>query len=215
MLNPRQKYLQIAFNRDIEEVKTMISALPSSENILVEAGTPFIKKYGAGGISRIKDWWRGYVVADLKTMDRGSGEVEMAAQAGASAVTCLGLAPVPTIDGFIKECSARGLDSMLDMMNVQFPFEILQQLKKMPAAVVLHRGVDEADDRNRAIPYYDINRIRATYPLFISIAGGETTREVMRAFFNDANIAVVWRSFYDNPSQTRELAEEFLAKTVK
>ena len=32
---------------------------------------------------------------------------------------------------------------MVDMMNVEFPFEVLQKLKHLPSVVVLHRGVDE------------------------------------------------------------------------
>ena len=47
----------------------------------------------------------------------------------------------------------------------------------------------------------------------ISVAGGETTREVMRTFFNDSDIAVVWRSFYENPENTTKLAEDFLKLT--
>ena len=109
LLKKRTKYLQIAFNRDLGEVKKMISLLPVSEKIIIEAGTPFVKKYGLSGIRDIKYFWEqrldqpGYIVADLKCMDRGSTEVEAAMEAGASAVTCLGLAPVETINEFIKK----------------------------------------------------------------------------------------------------------------
>jgi len=46
------------------------------------------------------------------------------------------------------------------------------------------------------------------------VAGGETPRDVVRTFFNDADIAVIWRSFYDSPENTAKLAEDFL-KLVK
>jgi bifunctional enzyme Fae/Hps len=196
----------------------MISMLPVSEKIIIEAGTPLIKRCGKKGIFALKEWWEeklqksGYIVADLKCMDRGSREVEAAAEAGASAATCLGLAPTETINEFIAKCEKAGIDSMIDMMNVEFPFEILQKLKKLPTVVVLHRGVDENErNKTKQIPHNQIHRIKGTYGnILISVAGGETPRDVVRTFFNDADIAVVWRSFYETPERTANLAREFL-----
>ncbi|MCX6713232.1 MAG: orotidine 5'-phosphate decarboxylase [Candidatus Vogelbacteria bacterium] len=218
MLNRRTKYLQIAFNRSFNEVRKMISLLPASEKILIEAGTPFIKNYGQSGITALKDWWSrklgqpGYIVADLKCMDRGGREVVAVAEAGASAATCLGLAPTATIDSFIDECQKAGIDSMVDMMNVEFPFEVLQKLKKRPTIIVLHRGVDENEkNREKRLPHEQIHRIKGTYnDVLVSVAGGENSRDVIRTFFNDADIAVIWRSFYDAPEKTATLTEEFL-----
>ena len=222
MLNRRTKYLQIAFNRSLDEVKSMISMLPASDKIIIEAGTPLIKQYGKNGISSLKEWWSekiqkpGYIVADLKCMDRGSREVEAVAEAGASAATCLGLAPIDTINEFIAQCEKSGIDSMVDMMNVEFPFEILQKLKKLPSVVVLHRGVDENEqNREKQIPLDQIHRIKGTYGnVLISVAGGETKRDVVKTFFNDSDIAVIWRSFYETPKDTTNLAQEFL-KLIK
>ncbi len=222
MLNRKSKYLQIAFNRSLDEVREMIAMLPASEKIIIEAGTPLVKKYGQSGIIALKNWWSekiqkpGYIVADLKCMDRGSREVEAVAEAGASAATCLGLAPIETMNEFIKECEKAGIDSMVDMMNIKFPFEILQKLKKLPTIVVLHRGVDENEkNREKQIPHDQIHRIKGTYGnVLISVAGGETPRDVVRTFFNDSDIAVIWRSFYEAPKDTANLAREFL-KLVK
>jgi len=146
----------------------------------------------------------------------GSKEVQAMASAGASAVTCLGLAPIDTINQFIAECEKFGIDSMVDMMNVEFPFEILQKLKKLPTVVVLHRGADENEqNREKQLPHNQIRRIKGAYNnILISVAGGETTRDVIRTYFNDADIAVIWRSFYDAPNNTAVLAKEFL-KLVK
>ncbi len=220
MLNPRKKYIQIAFNKSLNEVSEMISMLPQSDNILIEAGTPFIKRYGIHGIREIDRYWqsvighKGYIVADLKCMDRGSREVTEMASAGASAATCLGLAPTETINEFIKSCTDAGIDSMVDMMNVEFPFEILQKLYKLPNIVVLHRGVDEIEmNKEKQIPHGQIRRIISTYSnVLISIAGGETLRDVQRTFFNDSNIAVVWRAFYENPRETSNLIAGYLNK---
>jgi len=215
-LNPRLKYLQIAFNRTLSEVESMIARLPASDRIIIEAGTPFIKNYGTDGIARLVRLWRSkvgagaYIVADLKCMDRGFTEVQAAKDAGASAATCLGLAPLETIDAFIDQCQKVGVDSMVDMMNVEFPFEILQHLKKLPDIAVMHRGVDEGENSAKEVPYTNIIRIKGAYNIMISVAGGESFKEAQRAFFNGADIAVVWKEIFNDPASSGELAEKFL-----
>jgi len=276
MLDRKQKYLQIAFNRTLEEIAVMINSLPLSSRIIIEAGYPLIKTYGTHAISTIKTLWEQrilgyglgtveapemkpfqlykggyrsplidlllksiekrksektkrkfsepikkeitfspYIVADLKCMDRAFTEVEAAASAGASAATCLGLAPLETIDEFIKRCEEIGIDSMLDMMNIEYPFEILGKLKKPPKIVMLHRGVDEGENREKEIPYQEIERIKSVYDdVLIAVAGGETIREVITGAFNDADIIVVWRIFNENPEKITSLCNEFL-KEIK
>lgn len=216
MLNKRLSYLQIALNGTLPEMEGIIGLLPASDRILVEAGTSFIKAYGIRGISIMDRLWsyklgkKGYIVADLKCMDRGFTEVIAAKESGAKAATCLGLAPIQTIDLFIEKCKELNIDSMIDMMNVEFPFEILGKLKQIPNVVVLHRGVEESEMSNKEIPYLQIHKILETYDVLISVAGGETFKEVGGAIFNDANIAVVWRAFSENPLQTAKLAKTFL-----
>ncbi|MFA5828615.1 MAG: orotidine 5'-phosphate decarboxylase / HUMPS family protein [Candidatus Shapirobacteria bacterium] len=216
ILDRRQKYLQVALNSTINEAMRVIDRLPVSERVILEAGTPFIKRYGLSAIRDVRaawaaKWWgqKGipYVVADLKTMDRGSTEVMMAREAGASAVVALGQSPLETINSFVDSCAKLGVDSMLDMMNVEAPVKVLRRLKKLPDVVILHRGVDEEDfNRDKPVPYIQINKIRSSFDVMISIAGGDTIREVKRAIFNDADIVVVWRDL--------SLVEEFL-KEVK
>jgi len=152
-----------------------------------------------------------YIVADLKCMDRGAREVEIAREGGANGAVVLGQAPIETINAFIEECEKYGLDSMIDMMNVEHCLEVLRQLKKMPNVVILHRGVDEeAFNPESEIPYHEIHRIKENYDILVAVAGGDTIQEVQRAIFNDADIVVVWKSFYQSTAQTAKLAEEFL-----
>ena len=44
----------------------------------------------------------------------------------------------------------------------------------------------------------------------IAVAGGDAFQEVQRAIFNDADIVVVWKSFYNGTTDTAELAKKFL-----
>ncbi|TSC69450.1 MAG: bifunctional enzyme Fae/Hp [Parcubacteria group bacterium Gr01-1014_66] len=259
-LNPKKRYLQMALNSTLEEAHKIIRHLPISDRIIVEAGTPFIKRYGEHGIRRIRNWYEErlsgqiltpvatatvsansvrsllfqsarvgattlqktshatqkneifpYVVADLKTMDRGDTEVELAARGGASAAIALGGAPIETLNSFIAACEAHRLDAMIDMMNVEFPLSVLRALKKIPPVVILHRGVDEErDNKEKQIPLHEIRRIKGNYHIMISIAGGDTLREVQRSIFNDADIVVIWKSVYQETQETIELVNGFL-----
>ncbi len=222
MLDSKKKYLQIALNSTPDEGEEIIAQLPPSDRIIIEAGTPLIKGYGIAGIRRLKEAWQyqtgeelTYIVADTKCMDRGQTEVQIAKEGGASAATALGAAPLETINYFISSCEDLGLDSMIDMIGVDSPVKILRKLRKIPTAVILHRGVDEeAFDKNKPIPFIQINKIRSSFDTLISIAGGDTIREVQRAIFNDADIVVVWKNFYNPLSNSGQLAEEFL-KEIK
>jgi bifunctional enzyme Fae/Hps len=215
-LDRKKKYLQVALNSTLEEAAEIITKLPQSDRIIIEAGTPLIKHYGIEAIRFIKQLRpQSYVVADLKTMDRGETEVILAKQGGASGAITLGYAPIETIDSFIGSCDKYEVDSMVDMMNVDAPIKVLRKLKKPPKIVVLHRGVDEEKfNRDKPIPYVQINKVLAAYNVMISIAGGDTIREVQRAVFNGANIVIVWKEFYQPTSHTGQMAEDFL-KVIK
>lgn len=220
-LSKKTRYLQIALNSSLEEAASILSALPPSDRIIIEAGTPLIKRYGMDAIRSLSGWWSGkidgapYVVADMKTMDRGETEVEMAARAGASGVIALGSAPIETLNAFVAACETFGVDPMIDMMNVEFPVGILRALKKPPRVVILHRGVDEErDNRQKMLPLHEIRRIKGAYDILVAIAGGDTPREVQSAAFNDADIVVVWKSVYERTSDTQGLVDNFL-KTIK
>lgn len=220
MLDHKKRYLQVAFNNTLEDASRIIYSLPQTDRILIEAGTPLIKNYGSEAIRFLyRNWslrlsgtsYLPYIVADLKTMDRGETEVKTAQNAGASAAVALGQSPLETLNVFIKSCKESGLDSMIDMMNVDQPVKILRKLKTIPKVVILHRGVDEEIfNPDKPIPYLQINKVLAGFNVIISIAGGDTIREVQRAVFNGANIVVVWKNFYEYSSDIGELAESFL-----
>jgi hypothetical protein len=44
------------------------------------------------------------------------------------------------------------------------------------------------------------------------VAGGDTIQEVQRAIFNDADIVIVWKHFYESSSEVAKLAQEFLSE---
>jgi 3-keto-L-gulonate-6-phosphate decarboxylase len=191
MLELNTRYLQIAFNYDIGMVKKVLPTIKASPRILIEAGTPYIKREGVEGIRAIHRLWDGHIVADLKTLDGAYSEVRMAKQAGATAATTLGSAPVETLDIFVATCTNLGVDSMIDMLGVDDPLRVVMKLKTPPDVVILHRGRDEESTRGKVIQYRHVNRLRSKFDVVISAAGGVDLKEARSAIFNGANIVVV------------------------
>ncbi len=189
-LDNNVRYLQIAFNYDLGMVAKILPKIPPSDRILIEAGTPFIKRTGVNGIQWIKRIWNGHLVADLKVTDGAVDEVDMAHQAGATAATVLGTAPIETISLFINRCEELGILSMIDLLGVDDPLTILRPLRKAPDIAVIHRGRDEEGTRGKLIRYRQVNRIRSKFSSLISVAGGVDLREARSAIFNGANIVV-------------------------
>jgi 3-keto-L-gulonate-6-phosphate decarboxylase len=190
-LDHKIRYLQIAFNYDLNMVRRLLPSIAHSPRIMIEAGTPFIKLEGMDGVRTIRSMWDGHVVADLKVSDGALGEVEMAHQAGATAATVLGDAPTETVDLFIAACDQRGMISMIDMLGVADPLDVLRPLKTPPDVIVLHRGRDEENVRGKVIQYKHVTRIRSKYDVVISAAGGVDLHEARSAIFNGANLVVV------------------------
>jgi 3-keto-L-gulonate-6-phosphate decarboxylase len=199
MLDHKTRYLQIAFNYDLGLVQQLLpqiaraaQSLPKgSERILIEAGTPFIKREGMEGIRTIRRFWRGQVVADLKTVDGALGEVDMVRAAGATAATAFGNSPTEALDLFVARCAEMGMGSMLDMLGVKDPLKVVMQLKQPPDVVVLHRGRDEEGTRGKVIQYRHVNRVRSKFNVLISAAGGVDLKEARSAIFNGASVVVV------------------------
>ena len=217
-LDSKTRYLQIAFNYDVELVKRVLPTIVRSRRILIEAGTPFIKREGVAGIRVIRALWRGHIVADLKTVDGALGEVDMVRAAGATAATVLGSSPPEALDLFIAHCTQLGMVSMIDMLGVDDPLKAMRQLKRPSDVVVLHRGRDEEGTRGKVIQYRHVNRVRSKFDVLISAAGGVDIKEARSAIFNGANIVVVnlvrpgdpWEGIRTN-SDVGAMAQQFLA----
>ena len=226
MLDDKTRYLQIAFNYDVGLVRRVLPHvtrdvlnLPRGrERILIEAGTPYIKREGVDGIRAIRSRWPGHVVADLKTVDGALGEVDMAREGGATAATVLGGSPSEASDLFIAACDELGMLSMIDMLGVRDPLRVLMRLKKPPDVVVLHRGRDEEGTRGKLIQYRHVNRVHSKFNVLISAAGGVDIKEARSAIFNGANIVVVnlvrpgdpWTGI-STQADVGAMAQEFLA----
>lgn len=218
MLDQKTRYLQIAFNYDVALVRRILPSIQPSQRIIIEAGTPYIKREGVDGIRAIRRLWHGHLVADLKTVDGALEEVGMAREAGATAATVLGSSPRETLDLFIAHCAELGMASMIDMLGVKDPLRAVMSLRKPPDVVILHRGRDEEGTRGKVIQYRHVNRLLSKFNVLISAAGGVDLKEARSAIFNGASIVVAnlvrppdpWVGI-STDSDVAGMAQEFLS----
>ena len=213
-------YLQVALDLDnMDEMERIINTLPDRERILLEAGTPLVKKFGVGIVSKIRELRKdAFIIADLKTLDVGRIEVKMAADETADAVAISGLGTIESIEKAIHEAQKQGIYSILDMMNVDNFVEKLKSLNFMPNIVLLHRNVDletmkaeRGEEAGEMTEWGNIGEIKEILGAnrLVAVAGGITPNKVEQALDSEADIIVVGR-YIIGSRDVRRSAEDFL-----
>jgi bifunctional enzyme Fae/Hps len=192
----RPPYLQIALDApSLEGAKKVLEQLPGSDRIIIEAGTPLIKRYGTRVISDLRQSAKDkFIIADLKTLDVGKVEVDIAYEDTADAVVAAGLAPAETLDATVSEAKRMGIYSVIDMLNVEDVLTKLKSLKVLPDIVILHRGIDQESGRTCGLER--IKMIREAFPnkkLLIAVAGGIVPETAKEALELGADILIVGR----------------------
>ncbi len=192
----RPPYLQISLdNPSLENAKKIIAQLPGSDRIIIEAGTPLIKRYGTKVIGDLRQVAKdSFMVADLKTLDVGKVEADIAYEDTADAVVAAGLAPPETLDAFVHEAKRLGIYAVIDMMNVEDVLAKVKSLKEFPDIIILHRGIDQESGRTCGLERIQI--IRKTFPdkkFLIAVAGGIVPETAKEALEQGADILIVGR----------------------
>lgn len=111
--------LQLAL--DIYDIPQSLEILKELHDVvdIVEIGTPFIIRDGVHAVKAVKDAYPQLcVLADLKIMDGGYAEAQMAYEAGADIVTVLAVAEDITIQNVVKAGREYGREVMADLIAV-------------------------------------------------------------------------------------------------
>jgi len=189
-------YLQIALDEpDIEASKQVIEWLPRSGRIIIEAGTPLIKRYGTRVLNDLRIAAKNrFLVADMKTLDGAKFEVDLAHEGTADAVVAAGLAHRKTLDTFIREAKRLRMCAAVDMLNVEDPVGKLRSLNELPDIVILHRGIDQEAETPHGFEL--IPAVREVFwgrKLLIAVAGGIVPETAGDALQRGADIIIVGR----------------------
>ena len=206
-------YLQVALDiPNWGHMERVVKDLPSNDHLIIEAGTPLIKRYGVDIVAKIKEIKPDtFVIADLKTLDTGNLEVRMVSDAGADAVVISGLAPLRTMEKAIEEARKTGIYSSLDMLNVKNPLAVLKELSvggMMPDVVELHRAIDvEQEERHAWGDMAEIKRIGGK--MLVAVAGGIKEDTAPEAINGGADIIIVGRGI-TNSKDVEGVSRRFL-----
>ena len=136
--------LQLSLDRlDISGALELLSETADQVDI-IEVGTPLLIREGLRAVRQIRAAYPQHqILADLKAMDGGAYEAEMAVTAGANIVTVLAAANSSTIQGAIQAAHRLGGLVMVDMIAVQDLAGRAKQVDQMGADYVcVHTAKD-------------------------------------------------------------------------
>ncbi|WP_456366357.1 bifunctional 3-hexulose-6-phosphate synthase/6-phospho-3-hexuloisomerase [Thermococcus sp.] len=184
--------LQVALDlTDIEEAMSIAEKAARGGAHWLEVGTPLIKEEGMRAVELLKRRFHDRkIVADLKTMDTGALEVEMAARHGADVVSILGVADNKTIRDAVEVARKYGIRVMVDLIGVGDKVKRAKELEKMGVHYILvHTGIDEqAQGKN---PLEDLEKVVKAVNVPVAVAGGLNLETIPKVIELGATIIIV------------------------
>ena len=199
--------LQLAL--DFTDIKTAVSTAKKAQDYIdwIEAGTPLIKSEGVSAIHELKNRFpEKKIVADMKTMDAGALETELAANAGADIVTVLGASDLSTIREAIAAGKKHNIKIMVDTMNISEART--KEIEKLhPDYICPHVGLDQ---QKKGLKLVDvIAKTKIHIPL---AAGGGITSKTAELFAKAGASVIIVGAAITQAKDIRKEAEKI--KTV-
>ena len=157
----------------------------------LEVGTPLIKSEGMNAVRTLKDAFPEVnIVADMKTMDTGAIEMEMAAKSGASVVSILAVADNAVIEEAVKSARKYGVAVMADIMNTEDPVRRAKELEELGVDYVcVHVGIDQ---QMRGMDVLSLlENVSAAISTPLAVAGGVDTEMASEAVNLGADVIIV------------------------
>ena len=227
MLRKREEpYLQIA----LDLINTHRALQIAEEAIKggvdwIEAGTPLIKSEGMNVLRELhKKFPNNILVADMKTADGGSIEIEMAAKSGAKVVLMLGGSDNASVTEAVEAAEKYGV--MLGCDTIDIPQEKLIQraleLEELGVDMICsHVGIDQqviyGGEKTLDIARILKERLKPT--TWLAIAGGINSETAAKAKEIGVDVIIVGGALYksQNPEETaRKIKKAIIsAKPVK
>lgn len=206
--------LQLALDQSLPVGSTVLESVhPYIDTI--EVGTPLIFQEGIKAVQVLREGYpKHQILADLKIMDAGELEAEIAFNAGADIVTIIALASDETIQGAVKSARAKQKRVMADMIQVPNLVERAEQLFQLGVdTVCVHTAYDLQS--SVATPYKDLQLLRNAFPeAGLAIAGGVALEKLDAILPFKPNTVVVGGAICNavDPVETAQAIQERLGK---
>lgn len=169
---------------------------------ILEVGTPLLKSEGLDAVRELRAAFPALpLVADTKTMDAGRAEMEMAAKAGASHATVLGVASPSTLRECVEAGRNYGIAVLVDLVGTPDPLAVARLAQELGAAGVgVHCPIDE--QMLGRDPFETLRRVRAAVSLDVWVAGGINAETAATAAAAGADVVVVGGAISKSPDAT-------------
>jgi len=158
---------------------------------VLEVGTPLLKAEGLDAVRLLHREFPGVpVVCDSKTMDAGRAEMEIAAKAGASIATVLGVASDFTIQECVEAGRNYGIQVYVDLLGHPDPVARAVQAEEWGAAFVgVHCPIDDQMAGQDA--FDKLRRVAAAVSIPVAVAGGIHSESAADAVAAGAGVVIV------------------------
>lgn len=199
--------LQFAMDTLTTDAALELAAAAAPHVDILELGTPLIKAAGLSAVTAVKKAHPDKIVfADLKTMDAGELEADIAFSAGADLVTVLGVAGDSTIIGAVKAAKKHGKGIVVDLIGVADKAARAKEVVAFGAEFVeMHAGLDEqAEDGFTFDTLLDDGK---TSGVPFSVAGGIKVATIASVQDAGAQVAVAGAAIYGAPDVGAAAAE--------
>ncbi len=172
----------------------------------LEAGTPLIKSEGMEVVRALKRAFPDRViVADLKTMDTGAFEVEIAAKAGAEVISVMVVTDDATVLEAVKAARRYGAKIMGDLMAVSDKVARAKEVEALGVDYLCHHvSIDE--QMIARTPLEELKALSQAVNVPIAVAGGLNSETVSQALEAGAGIIIVGGAIIKEPKVARATA---------
>jgi 3-hexulose-6-phosphate synthase/6-phospho-3-hexuloisomerase len=168
----------------------------------IEAGTPLIKSEGMDSVREMKKALPGTkIVADMKTVDTGAMEVEMAAKAGADIVALLAASDNSTVEDALRAARKYGVQIMMDLLTVPDLVGRSRELEELGVDYIcVHVGIDQQMTGKDTIDF--LKQIVKEVKTPVATAGGMDAASAADAVASGAAIVIVGGSIVRSANVT-------------
>ena len=192
----------------------------------IEAGTPLIKSCGMEIIRKLrKKFHDKKIIADMKIMDAGRIEAEMAFKSGADIVVVMGNSSDQTIKECIEAAKNYGGEVMVDLMEESANLKRAKEVEKIGANYIgVHIPIDQ--QMTGKISFDFLKEVVKNVNIPVAIAGGLNSENVVDAVKAGASILIIGGAITKSPDvkkavmdirkaiETRKPIETILYKRV-